>query len=296
MRDETSYQTIAPFYDWIMAHVDYDAWGRYLQKVWQKMGVDAKSDVKGASKSDLKANENHQSKNLKILELGAGTCPFARREVYPSEATVIYSDLSPYMLNQAHDVAKNNRVAANVLALPFKSSFHLCIMIYDAINYLMDENDIEKTFQEVFRLLDENGVFIFDITTEENSKRHFDHAVDYGEMEGCTYFRESGFDPETKVQSNDFIFFVEQKLSVKQKEKSSLNDDLNSETKPDPKPYRWKKIKENHQQRIYSIETMRNLAMEAGFIVSGIYEGFTFRAARDTSERIHFVLRKPPSP
>ncbi len=286
MRDETSYQTIAPFYDWIMAHVDYDAWGRYLQKVWQKMGIDQKSD------------KDHKSKNLKILELGAGTCPFARREIYPPDAKVIYSDLSPYMLNQAHDVAKKNRVAANVLALPFKSPFQLCIMIYDAINYLMDESDIEKTFQEVFQLLDENGIFIFDITTEENSKRHFDHAVDYGEMEGCTYFRESGFDPETKVQSNDFIFFVEQKLNGKQKEKSGFNADANYEEKQETNanPFRWKKIKENHQQRIYTIETMRNLAMEAGFIVSGIYEGFTFRAARDTSERIHFVLRKPPNP
>ncbi len=247
MRDETSYRTIAPYYDWIMAHVDYDAWGRYLGKVWRKFGVEPKA----------------------ILELGAGTCPFARREVYPSDSRVIYSDLSPFMLSQAQDILSGGRVAANALALPFRGPFQLCVMIYDAINYLMEEEDVERCFEEVLRVLGQGGLFIFDITTEENSRRHFHQAVDFGELEGCTYFRESSFDKESQLQSNDFIFFVEGR----------------SES--------WRKVKESHQQRIYKVERIRTLAEEAGFRVDGVFEGFTFRSGRETSERVHFVLRKP---
>jgi ubiquinone/menaquinone biosynthesis C-methylase UbiE len=247
MRDETSYRIIAPYYDWIMAHVDYDAWGRYLEKLWRRFEVDPKT----------------------ILEIGAGTCPFARRKVYPAGAKVIYSDLSPFMLERANDVAPKVRVAANALALPFKARFKMCVMVYDAINYLMEEDDIARCFGQALRVLDKGGIFIFDITTEENSKRHFHQAVDFGELEGCTYYRESSYDKEARVQSNDFIFFVEGKADC------------------------WRKVKESHQQRIYKVEDIRSLAEEAGFKLEGIFEGFTFRAGRETSERVHFVLRKP---
>src|SRR4051812_7616022 len=112
MRDETSYKVIAPFYDWIMAHVDYDGWGRYLARLWNKFG----------------------SEPVSILELAAGTCPFRDRRVYPRGARVVYTDLSPYMLRQNSPGARNHFAAVNAQSLPFKSAqgrgFQLCIMIY----------------------------------------------------------------------------------------------------------------------------------------------------------------------
>lgn len=248
MRDETSYRTIAPYYDWIMAHVDYDGWGRYLARLWKKGDLEPRL----------------------ILELGAGTCPFARRAVFPAEAKVIYSDLSPYMLARAPALAPDLRAAANALALPFKSGFDLCLMVYDAFNYLMDEADAARCLAEAHRVLRPGGLFLFDVTTEANSKRHFDQAVDFGEMDGCTYFRESSYDPEARVQGNDFVFFVE------------------------GPPGLFRKIKESHQQRIYRIHALQALARDAGFAVEGVFEGFTFRPARESSERVHFLLRKPP--
>lgn len=247
MRDETSYRIIAPYYDWIMAHVDYDAWGRYLGRLWKK----------------------HGSAPRKILELGAGTCPFARRDVFPPEAMVVYSDLSPFMLSQAPVLSPDSRVAANALALPFKGPFDLCLMVYDALNYLMDDEDVDRCFRETLRVLAPGGLFIFDVTTEANSRKHFHQAVDYGELEGCTYFRESRFDKESRVQGNDFIFFVE-----------GSGDN-------------WRKVKESHQQRIYKLDRLKALAKKAGYKLEGMFEGFTFRPGREASERVHFVLRKP---
>ncbi|MDB5047037.1 MAG: Methyltransferase type 11 [Fibrobacteres bacterium] len=247
MRDETSYRTIAPYYDYIMAHVDYDAWGRYLARLWKKHGMDP----------------------VGILELGAGTCPFARRDVFPPKARVVYSDLSPFMLTQAPVLTPDCRVAANALSLPFKGPFDLCLMVYDAINYLMQEEDVSLCFKESLRVLAPGGLFIFDVTTEANSKKHFHHAVDYGEMEGCTYFRESHFDREARLQGNDFVFFVEGREG------------------------NWRKVKESHQQRIYKIDRLKALAKKAGYKVEGLFEGFTFRPGKEGSERVHFVLRKP---
>ncbi|MDB5105202.1 MAG: Methyltransferase type 11, partial [Fibrobacteres bacterium] len=226
-----------------------DAWGRYLSRLWRKHGTEPRA----------------------ILELGAGTCPFARRDVYPPEAKVIYSDLSPFMLSQGPVLSPDCRVAANALALPFKGPFDVCLMVYDAINYLMREEDVERCLDETLRVLAPGGLFIFDVTTEANSRKHFHQAVDYGELEGCTYFRESHFDRDARIQGNDFIFFVE---------RGGDN---------------WRKVKESHQQRIYKLDRVKAMAKKAGYKVEGVFEGFTFRPGREASERVHFVLRKPPT-
>jgi SAM-dependent methyltransferase len=173
------------------------------------------------------------------------------------------------MLSQAPVLSPDCRVAANALSLPFKGHFDLCLMVYDALNYLMDDEDVDRCFRETLRVLAPGGLFIFDVTTEANSRKHFHQAVDYGELEGCTYFRESRFDKETRVQGNDFIFFVE-----------------GSEDN-------WRKVKESHQQRIYKLDRLKAIAKKAGYKVEGMLEGFTFRPGREASERVHFVLRKP---
>lgn len=250
MRDGTSYKVIAPYYDWIMAHVDYDAWGRHLARLWGRFGPEPAS----------------------VLELGAGTCPFARRGAYPARARVVYTDLSPHMLVRAADGAAPAppiRAAANALALPFKSPFQLCVMIYDALNYLLSEEDVLACFREVRRVLAPEGLFLFDVTTEANSRRHFEDLLDFGELEGCAYVRESRYDRVERLQSNDFTFFVERG------------------------PGCWSRYKEGHRQRIYRLGRLKALARKAGFAVEGCFEDFTFREGREASERVHFVLRRP---
>lgn len=255
MRDGTSYRVIAPYYDWIMAHVDYDAWGRHLARLWRRFGDEPAA----------------------ILELGSGTCPFFRRSVFPPGSRVVYSDLSPFMLGRAADGADGGdggprRVAANALSLPFKGPFDVCLMVYDALNYLMTEQDVARCFREARRVLSAGGLFIFDVTTRANSRRHFEDMLDYGELEGCTYVRESRYDREAGLQCNDFTFFVERA------------------------PGSYAKVKESHQQRIYRLSRLKALARKAGFAVEGCFEGFTLRPGSEASERIHFVLRKPAGP
>lgn len=250
MRDGTSYRVIAPYYDWIMAHVDYDGWGRHLARLWRRFGADPRS----------------------VLEIGSGTCPFARRSVFPKGARVVYSDLSPFMLSRAAegpDAVEAARVAANALSLPFKGPFDLCLMIYDAFNYLMTEDDVARCLAEVRRVLRPGGLFLFDVTTEANSRKHFEDMLDFGELEGMTYVRESRYDREARLQRNDFTFFTGRGEGE------------------------WRRHKESHQQRIWRLSRLKALAKKAGLSVEGCFDGFTFKPGTEQSERIHIVLRRP---
>jgi hypothetical protein len=143
-------------------------------------------------------------------------------------------------------------------------------MVYDAFNYLMTEEDATRCLSEARRVLAPGGLCIFDVTTEANSRRHFEDMLDFGELEGCTYVRESRFDREAGLQRNDFTFFVERE------------------------PGLFARHKESHQQRIYRLSRLRAMARKAGLEFEGCFEGFTFRPGSESSERVHLVLRRPP--
>ena len=84
---EADYTVIAPHYDWIMTHVDYGKWASYLKKVWKKTKFQPK----------------------KILELGAGTCPFHETDLYPKDSQVIYTDISWPMLQKGREKGRARR-------------------------------------------------------------------------------------------------------------------------------------------------------------------------------------------
>jgi len=57
--------------------------------------------------------------------------------------------------------------------LQFKKKFDGVVSLFDSINYLTTEEDILKNFRSVESILNDNGIFIFDVCTETNSIKNF---------------------------------------------------------------------------------------------------------------------------
>jgi SAM-dependent methyltransferase len=222
--NRTSYQIIAPYYDWIMSHVDYTQWAEYILSLLKKYRCIPKA----------------------ILELGAGTCSFLKTNRFPAQAMAV----------------------VNALAIPFKSRFDLCIMIYDSINYLLNEKEMEKCLREVHGALKHKGLFIFDITTEFNSKVFFQDDLEYEEKDDCAVIRQSWYDKKHKLQHNDFIYFI------------------NTENET------YKREQESHVQRIYTLSEMQKIIDRAPFVLKGLFDNFSLKTAGPQSERVHYVLQK----
>lgn len=247
MQADLPYAWLSRFYDSLMDHVSYGEWADFI----------------------LQTLTHKKYMPHRVLELGAGTCRLA--PLLESSLDLQYyvcSDLSPYMLHQCQDRQGLNLVASKGQQLAFCSAcFDFLLMTYDSFNYLT-ASDIHHLFQEVARVLEPGGIFLFDVTTEHNSLEWFEDYQDVLENSDGLLIRRGWYDAETKRQYNRFDWFEPQ------------NDQ------------RYVKHVEEHIQYIYGLDQIRGWAQENGLLVRSLYDGFSREVACESSDRVHFWVEK----
>ena len=233
------YQVIPLFYAHLMKGIRYDKWAEYLYEIVRK----------------------DCPKKSKVLELAAGDCSFAKYFVkyYPS---ITVTDLSYCMLSKNNYIS--NKVCCNMLYLPFKSRYDLIYSNFDSINYILSGKLLIKLFSEVSRLLTDDGIFVFDVSLENNSYIHVKKNNREGKYKGLTYRQTSTYNPYSGIHLNKFTI----KLA---------NGDEYSEI---------------HKEKIYSFDTYFKLINKTSLYVVDCYEAFTFKPGNKNSNRIQFILKK----
>ncbi|MBD3225926.1 MAG: methyltransferase domain-containing protein [Caldithrix sp.] len=240
----TPYTKIAPIYDMVMSHVNYKTWARYIRSFYTMRGSKVKS----------------------IIDLACGTGSLLekltdkRRQYYGS-------DLSIAMLHVAHSKKKLKRVpfiAADFRSLPYKSDqFDLALNLYDSINYLIEDEQVEEAFNEIHRILKKGGLFIFDVVTPYVCRREFSpyHEVDYAGNTG--FERNSWFDENEQMQYNLFDIMLDEE-----------------------------KYREIHKQKIRPVLNWQDLLAASPFKVLQILGDFSYHQYKETAERVHFICKK----
>ncbi|MFW5813169.1 MAG: class I SAM-dependent DNA methyltransferase [Fibrobacterota bacterium] len=242
------YDALAAIYDRVMSHVGYEDWVELIRRVVARFSA---------------------FPNPEILEIGAGTGVLGSRLVKLGYR-YLGSDLSFPMIREAHRKRKLPVCAADGQFLPFKKQFGMVVFLYDGINYLGSPQEYATLFQAVADVLLPGGLFLFDITTEENSIKHFNEFIDFEDFGDFSYVRHSYYDEMSSVQHNDFTIY-------KQSEKHS---DL------------YRKLFDRHQQKIFSVPAIEKIIPDHLFSVQGIWDGYSLKRYSARSERIHFLLRK----
>ena len=233
------YEILPSIYSHLMAKIRYDNWARYLHEV-------VKHDC---------------PKRSSVLELAAGDGTFAHyfRRFYPR---LIISDISPQMVNKKKDGIP--RICCDMLSIPFKTKFDLIYSNFDSVNYLLSGKLLVKLFNEVALVLNDGGIFTFDISLEKNSYVHVKRNNKEGVYKGVAYKQISAYNPGTGIHTNKFRI----KLA---------NGDEYSEI---------------HKEKIYSFETYFRLIEKTDLYVAECFEMFTFKPGRKDSDRIQFILKK----
>ncbi|MEJ2543536.1 MAG: methyltransferase domain-containing protein [Calditrichaceae bacterium] len=144
-----------------------------------------------------------------------------------------------------------------------KDKFDVALILYDSVNYIINESDVRELFGEINQLLKNGGLLIFDAVTPYICKTAF---KDYTEQEfwgKSGYRRKSWFVEDESTQYNEFEIHVNSQI-----------------------------YKELHQQKIRHMDEWEHLISLSPLKLLAAYHNFSLRKAKNKSERIHFVCRK----
>ncbi len=238
------YTILAEIYDCIMREVPYKKWAKYILKLIKKF--------------------NPQT--TRILELACGTGTMISL-LLKFGFKVDGVDISEKMIEKAKGKVKNedvNLYIADMSEFKTDRKYDSAICLYDSINYLTEREKLLNLFSNVWSLLQEDGIFIFDISTEYNSIQNAIAMNTRGKCNGYKFVRRSYFLRDERLHINEFEI------------------EKNGE-----------KFFEKHIQRIYKISEIEDTVKKTGlFEILARYKNFTLSDGNEWSERIHFILKK----
>lgn len=245
------YDALAAGYDVVMAHVDYEDWADYVLDLF----------------------DAHSVESDKILELGCGTGSLALEMVerLGSDVRYLATDRSPAMIRVARAKAKGARSneltlrfdVADFTDFAFDEPFDAALLLYDGVNYLLDEADVAALFAQVHDALAPGGAFVVDQSTPANSLNNADYFGDEGAVDRFAYVRRSHYDETTRLHTTEFDMTVDGETYT-----------------------------ERHVQRAYAMDEVAALIDASPLEQVAAYDGFTLDPATAESERIHWVLRR----
>jgi len=183
LNNNEAYNAIAEVYDYMLRHVDYDLWYRFISGVMI-----------------------HFIDNPRVvLELGCGTGKFGAK--FSADDFTIYGmDRSFRMLEVAKTRAFRNFriICTDIRQFAIKGKVDFIFCVHDTMNYMLDPEDIRKTLRCVRECMHEETVFLFDITTEHNINRFFNNRTSYYKTGGKYVAWSNTYDKEEKLIRSSF--------------------------------------------------------------------------------------------
>ena len=183
---QMQYEGLAPIYDYVMRHVDYGEWVRYVHDLFNRF--------------------DGLPKHLVDLACGTGNATMTFHDLGYRVSGV---DASENMIEVARQKAAVAGLdiqftTGDLRSLGGLGSFDGAVCLYDSFNYLMSLAEIDSALEAVNRVLEPSSLFIFDVCTESNSLRYFgdNHGSEAGD--GFTYRRHSYYDRDERLQMNSF--------------------------------------------------------------------------------------------
>lgn len=209
-----------------------------------------------------------------VLELGCGTGTMT--EILASAGyDMIGIDQSEEMLEAA--LEKKEASGHEILYLcqdmrefELYGTVRAIVCICDSMNYILEEKEVlEILTSAAHNYLDYGGIFLFDLNTEYKYREILGEQTIAENREEGSFIWENYYDEETGINEYDLTLFV--------KEESGL----------------YRKKEETHFQKAYSLKTIEELVRRSGLELLHLYDAFTKEPAREDSERVYVVCRRP---
>lgn len=142
------------------------------------------------------------------------------------------------------------------------------ISVCDSVNYIIKKEELRKVFQLVNNYLDPEGLFIFDFNTEYKYRELIGETVIAEDREDVSFIWFNEYDEESHLNDIDLKVFVQEEGDI------------------------YRKFQEEHIQRGYTLDEIKQLLEESGLIFLEAYEEYTTQAPQPDSGRIVVVAQE----
>ncbi|MFH0975928.1 MAG: class I SAM-dependent methyltransferase [Spirochaetota bacterium] len=235
------YTTFSSVYDYVLKHVDYERWYSYIRSLMFRYIDNPKM----------------------LLELGCGTGKFGAK--FSRDNFEIFGmDNSIEMLRIAKNRAykKFHIFCSDMTNFTLSKKFDFIFSVHDTMNYFLEPDELARVFRSARRIMTNDSIFMFDITTEYNIKKYFfNNKTDYS-VNGMEVEWENKYDAEKKI-----IYSI---LTFKQ---GSL---IETET---------------HIQRLYTIDEIKNILKSENYKLIDVFSDYSFNPVKENTVMINFISK-----
>ena len=281
-----AYTSFAQVYDLFMDNVPYEEWSEYVISLLKE------EKIENGLVLDLGCGTGKMTRLLAAagydmigIDYSEDMLEIAREYQYHTvhgEAEQAYGaeeieELSEKVLPIEENVPTmaQEESASNILYLlqdmrefELYGTVRAIISICDSMNYILEEEELVQVFKLVNNYLDPKGIFIFDMNTRYKYANLLGETTITENREEGSFIWENYFDEEEDINQYDLTLFI--------REEGDL----------------YRKYEETHYQRVYDLDTVKNLLKEAGMEFVAAYDAFSKEPVREDSERIYIIARE----
>ncbi|MFD2637503.1 class I SAM-dependent DNA methyltransferase [Piscibacillus salipiscarius] len=207
----------------------------------------------------------------RMLDMGCGTGTISSRLSQLGNKVEAF-DLSPDMIEVAQSKHPSiSFIQEDLRTFNYDHKFDAIISYCDVLNYITNENELFHIFERVYKHLNDDGVFSFDVHSISYINWLIDQEIFSEVREDVSYIWMTQEGESFDEVNHDLTFFV--------KDSSGL----------------FKRYDEFHTQRAFSTNIYKDLLNQTGFQNVRIYEDFNPNPVERISEdanRIFFVCNK----
>lgn len=242
------YSNLSLVYDELM-DVDYKKWADFIREYFESKNVDLKYK--------------------KCLELGCGTGNMTIN-LKKLGLDIVALDSSFDMLTKAEEKIRREKLRVTLLKQDIRDynlnkKFPFIFSFCDCFNYITDLKDLEKSFKNVYNHLEDDGYFLFDISTEYKLRNLIGEKTFTLNKEDICYIWDNYINED--IMEMYITFFVKE-----------------------GKYYR--RFDERHVQKIYKVEEVVKILKETGFKEVEVFDDYNLKHYNEESIRAVFVAKK----
>ena len=256
MLSDSSYGAVSAVYDALMADVPHETWLRRIETECARRGKRPVSALDVACGTGLATEIFHKR----------GYAPVAGFDLSETMIQIARTKATAHGFGDAIAYSAQNAATFDL----GESRFDLAVSLFDSLNYILDPDDLRRTFARVFHHLNPGAVWAFDVNSlYALSHNLFTQSDSRGDL---SHNWESFWERETRTCRVEMAFTV-----------------------TDSHTGKARRFHETHHQRAYTTTELREMLTSAGFTQIAVYGNYGDRPPTPKSDRLLFVAEVPES-